>query len=147
MRTQRHETAWGPHGNSFMESVVYDLATGDEVPIWEVAGIKSRSELEDLAEEAIVTYLRENPDKASLATMIDVNGSEAYEAARDIIDQASDDGNGLFMLTEEGITFWTPDYAMGSFADGNREIVVWAFDDESLVGTDVSAKYRLGLEP
>ena len=147
MRTQRHETAWGAHGGSFMESVVYDLATGDEVPIWEVAGIKSRSELEDLAEEAIVTYLRENPDKASLATMIDVNGSEAYEAARDIIDQASDDGNGLFMLTEEGITFWTPDYAMGSFADGNREIVVWAFDDESLVGTDVSAKYRLGLEP
>lgn len=147
MRTHRYETAWGVHGGSFMESVVYDLATGDEVPVWEVAGLTSRSELEDLAGEAIVTYLRENPDKASLATMIDVNGSEVYEAARKIVDQASDDGNGLFMLTEEGITFWTPDYAMGSYADGNREIVVWAFDDESLVGTDVSAKYRLGLEP
>lgn len=147
MRTHRYETAWGAHGGSFMESVVYDLATGDEVPIWEVAGIKSRGELEDLAEEAIVTYLRENPDETSLATMIDVNGNEAYESARDILDQASDDGNGLFMLTEEGITFWTPDYAMGSYADGNREIVVWAFDDESLVGTDVSATYRLGLEP
>ena len=40
-------------------------------------------------------------------------------------------------MTSKGLVYHTEDYELGSFADGNCEILVASWDDESQVGSEV----------
>ncbi|MEN2599531.1 hypothetical protein, partial [Acinetobacter baumannii] len=71
-------TNWGPHGWAEIDGFVFDLKTGAEVSPWEVAGV-SQAELEEVAVDAIVTYVQGHPGS-------DLSGAdEIAAAARDEI--------------------------------------------------------------
>ena len=115
-----------------MSSVVFELETGDPIPIWEVADT-SEERLDAAAVDALVAYVRAHPSGVTYAS-----DDELRQAAEEIVRDAT------YLLVPEGITLFLPEYAMGyPYSSGAKEIVVWAFNDESLVGTDVSASYFL----
>lgn len=41
-------------------------------------------------------------------------------------------------MTSKGLVYRTEDYELGTFADGNCEILVASWDDESQVGSEVT---------
>lgn len=133
-RVQRERTGWGPHGWMEMEGAVFDLETGDEVDVWEVAGI-TKDELDAAAVDAIAAYVRANPSMAGYDS-----DEELRAAAQQVVDEA------VYFVTDEGVTVFLPEYAMGySFADGAKELVAVPFGDAE-VGSDVSSKYFLSLD-
>lgn len=138
IRIQRYSTYWGAHGGTFMESRVYDLATGEQMDLCDAVGM-SEGELREAAIGAIVTYVRENPDSHSLGMSMDLSSHDVEEYVTDLVEG----GSVVYLLTKEGVTVFTGDYAMGSFADGNREIVIVPFGDDNLLGTDVSGAYAM----
>lgn len=132
-RVQRYVTGWGAHGTLDMTGEIHDVASGEELTAWSVAGV-SRSALDNAAVDAIVSYVKEHPSNW------DYSDAELRAEAKSIVADAK------YLLVDEGITIWLPEYSMGyAYADGPKEIIVHAFDDSSLVGTDVSSKYLIKI--
>lgn len=133
MRVQQYRTAWGVHGGTKVIGYVQDATTGGIRNPWDAFGM-SMDEAEDAAVEAITQYVVKNP--SDLGTRPE---SEIRTDAREFVED-----DATFLLTDEGMTVFLPEYVMGySYASGCKEVVVQAFDDPSLVGTDVWAKYRI----
>lgn len=131
-RVQMRRTSWTGRAMLSMSSVVFELETGDPIPTWEVADT-SEERLDAAAVDALVAYVRAHPSGVTYAS-----DDELRQAAEEIVRDAT------YLLVPEGITLFLPEYAMGyPYSSGAKEIVVWAFNDESLVGTDVSASYFL----
>lgn len=131
-RVEKNVTNWGPHGWTEVVGEVRDAQTGAPLAPWDVAGITS-DELDALAVDAIESYVRNNP-----SDIIDSSSGDIRSEAEQCVENAD------YLVTNEGITIFLPEYSMGyAYAEGCREIVVWAFDDPSLVGTDVWPSYNL----
>lgn len=47
-------------------------------------------------------------------------------------------GSTCLYVTSKGLVYRTEDYELGTFADGNCEILVASWDDESQVGSEVT---------
>lgn len=133
VRIERRCTNWGPHGWAEIDGFVFDLKTGAEVSPWEVAGV-SQAELEEMAVDAIVTYVQGHPGS-------DLSGAdEIAAAARDEIAE----GYATFLLTDKGVTVYLQDYSMGyAYADGDKEILVLPFDGGGAAGDNVRDAYSL----
>lgn len=133
VRIERRRTLWGPHGWAEIDGFVFDLKTGAEVSPWEVAGV-SQAELEEMAVDAIVTYVQGHPGS-------DLSGAdEIAAAARDEIAE----GYATFLLTDKGVTVYLQDYSMGyAYADGDKEILVVPFDGGGAAGDSVRDEYSL----
>lgn len=133
VRIERRCTNWGPHGWAEIDGFVFDLKTGAEVSPWEVAGV-SQAELEEVAVDAIVTYVQGHPGS-------DLSGAdEIAAAARDEIAE----GYATFLLTDKGVTVYLQDYSMGyAYADGDKEILVLPFDGGGAAGDNVRDAYSL----
>lgn len=133
VRIERRCTNWGPHGWAEIDGFVFDLKTGAEVSPWEVAGV-SQAELEEVAVDAIVTYVQGHPGS-------DLSGAdEITAAARDEIAE----GYATFLLTDKGVTVYLQDYSMGyAYADGDKEILVLPFDGGGAAGDNVRDAYSL----
>lgn len=126
-------TNWGPHGWSEPFGHTFDLSSGKELEPWEVAGM-SESELDDAAAEAIASYVMGNPSDIAYASE-----SEAQSAAHGELEF------GEYLLTNDGIVVSLPEYAMGyPYATGSLKIVVSAFEESSLVGTNVADQFVTG---
>lgn len=129
----QYRTNWGPHGWSEVHGHIFDLASGRELEPWEVTGM-SESELDDAAVEAIASYVMGNPGDVAYATK-----AEAQSAAREELEY------GEYLLTNDGVVVSLPEYAMGyPYATGSLKIVVWAFEEPSLVGTNVADQFVIG---
>ena len=133
VRIERRCTNWGPHGWAEIDGFVFDLKTGAEVSPWEVAGV-SQAELEEMAVDAIVTYVQGHPGS-------DLSGAdEIAAAARDEIAE----GYATFLLIDKGVTVYLQDYSMGyAYADGDKEILVLPFDGGGAAGDNVRDAYSL----
>ena len=130
--TEQYRTNWGPHGWTKASGHIFDLSTGEELEPWEVAGM-SESELDDTAVEVIVSYAMDNPGLTAYASE-----EEARSDARGILENCE------YLLTNDGIVVSLPEYSMRySYAEGSLKIVIWAFDDPSLVGTNVMSQFTV----
>lgn len=131
-RVQMQRTSWTGRALLHMGSVVFELETGEAIPIWEVANT-SEERLDAAAVEAPVAYVGANPSGVTYAS-----DDELRRAAEEVVRDAT------YLLVPEGIALFVPEHALGyPYSAGPKEIVVWAFSDESLVATDVSARYLL----
>lgn len=66
------------------------------------------------------------------------------DAARSEAERFVREENPEYLVTNDGITVFLPEYALGySYAEGCKEILVWTFVDSSLVGYDVWPAYNL----
>ena len=129
IRDERYSTGWGPHGDTFVTGVIFDLHTGDTVSPQDMFGIDT----EDLASSmssAVWPYLteigREYPSDYN--SMLMRSNSSDYSIK----------GSTCLYVTSKGLVYRTEDYELGTFADGNCEILVASWDDESQVGSEVT---------
>lgn len=126
----QYRTKWGAHGSSEAHGHIFDLSSGEELSPWEVAGM-SEAELDDAAVKAIASYAMDNPGNIAYASEM-----EAENAARETIEGCE------YLLTNDGIVVSLQTYAMHyPYQDVTNKIVVWAFDDHSLVGTNVADQF------
>ena len=129
IRDERYSTGWGPHGDTYVTGVIFDLHTGDTVSPQDMFGIDT----EDLASSmssAVWPYLtemgREYPSDYN--SMLMRSNSSDYSIK----------GSTCLYVTSKGLVYRTEDYELGSFADGNCEILVASWDDGSQVGSEVT---------
>lgn len=129
-RVQTMRTSWTGRPMVDMESVVYELETGDPIPIWEVANT-SEEKLDAAAVDALMAYVKASPSGVTYAS-----DDELRRAVEEVV------VDGVFLLVPEGITIFVPEFALGyPYSVGAQEVVVWAFNDSSLVGTEVGDTY------
>ena len=134
LQIQTTRTNWGPHGWMEVEGLAFDTASGEEVDPWDVVGM-TKDELDAQAVEAVVTYATAHPSDGGFGN------TSAVDIRADAQELINDDPQ--YIVTDEGIAYFMPEYAMGyTFADGAKELVVVPFDeDANPVGTDLSATY------
>lgn len=122
IRDERYDTNWGPHGMTTVTGVVFDLRTGETVSPLTLFGETSEFISSAIA-NAMMPYVRDNPywskDYGNVA-------SWDYEYGMS--------GASLLYVTDEGLIYHSQDYELGSYADGNVDVVVRAWEDGSLVG-------------
>lgn len=123
VRSDRSGFTGGAHGTESVTGTFYDLDTGQQVGIETATGI-SLDELKSAAVSAVLDYVAAQPngtlstDEESLNTLID---EERFYA----------DENGIV------VALWP--YEIGSYADGVQLVYVYAFDDDSIVGTNAGS--------
>ena len=123
VRSDRSGFTGGAHGTESVTGTFYDLDTGQQVGIETATGV-SLDELKSAAVSAVLDYVAAQPngtlstDEESLNTLID---EERFYA----------DENGIV------VALWP--YEIGSYADGVQLVYVYAFDDESIVGTNAGS--------
>lgn len=115
--TQQAVTGWGAHDMVSYTGEIYDVATGDELDAWDIAGA-SEDELFELAYDAVIEREQSMPSPVSAPT-----DEELRSELSDIIE------GGGYILTEEGIELSIPHYAFGhSYADGRGMVTVLSFE-------------------
>lgn len=115
--TQQAVTGWGAHDMVSYTGEIYDVATGDELDAWDVAGM-SEDELFELAYNAVIEREQSMPSPVFAPT-----DEELRSELSDIIE------GGGYILTEEGIELSIPHYAFGhSYADGRGMVTVLSFE-------------------
>ena len=93
----------------------------------------SKSELDNAAVEAVASYAMNNP-----GNIVYTSEAEAQNDVREVLSSCE------YLLTNDGIVISLSPYAMGyPYQDITSKIVVWAFDDPSLVGTNVADQFNL----
>ena len=123
VRSDRSGFTGGAHGTESVTGTFYDLDTGQQVGIETATGV-SLDELKSAAVSAVLDYVAAQPngtlstDAESLNTLID---EERFYA----------DENGIV------VALWP--YEIGSYADGVQLVYVYAFDDDSIVGTNAGS--------
>lgn len=128
----QYRTKWGAHGSSEAHGHIFDLSSGKELSPWEVAGM-SEAELDDAAVKAIASYVMDNPGSIAYTSEV-----EAKNDARAAIEGCE------YLLTNDGIVVSLQAYAMHyPYQDVTNKIVVWAFDDSSMVGTNVADQFDI----
>lgn len=132
MCVMQYRTNWGAHGWIGASGHIYDLSSGEELEPWEVTGM-SKSELDNAAVEAVASYAMNNP-----GNIVYTSEAEAQNDVREVLSSCE------YLLTNDGIVISLSPYAMGyPYQDITSKIVVWAFDDPSLVGTNVADQFNL----
>lgn len=130
VRVQRYCTGWGPHGWMQITDHVFDLRTGGEISPFGIVGL-SEDEAKQRAVDCIVDYVLLHP-----GAMPYESEAEARSDAEELVEDAQ------FFLNDDGLAVYLPEYSMGyTYQQGVKEILVWAFDDQSLIGTDVHGLY------
>lgn len=130
VRVQKYCTGWGPHGWMEITDHVFDLRTGGEISPFGIVGL-SEDEAKQRAVDCIVDYVLLHP-----GAMPYESEAEARSDAEELVKDAQ------FFLNDDGLAVYLPEYAMGyTYQQGVKEILVWAFDDQSLIGTDVHGLY------
>ncbi len=128
IRAERYYTYWGAHGSSAIDAMTYDLSTGQEVDPWTILGM-TQTEAQQAAESATLQYLSVNPSDT-------ISDSDYEDAIDDLVLEPQ-----RYYLGEEGLIITYYPYELGSFGFGARDIVVAAFNNDSIVGSDVYNKY------
>lgn len=130
VRVSSYATFWGAHGDNYLEGLVFDMATGEEVEPWEALGV-SRADLDAAAVEAIVSYVTSHPEGAFYT-----DAATIRENAASYVSGTADP----YLLTSHGITVFLGDYSFYAYAYGTHELVAWGTDGTA-AGTDVSAEH------
>lgn len=123
VRSDRSGFTGGAHGTESVTGTFYDLDTGQQVGLETVTGV-SLDELKSAAVTAVLDYVAAQPngtlstDEDSLNTLIDED---------------------RFYADENGVVVALWPYEIGSYADGVQLVYVYAFEDDSIVGTSAGS--------
>lgn len=123
VRSDRSGFTGGAHGTESVTGTFYDLDTGQQVGIETATGV-SLDELKSAAVTAVLDYVAAQPngtlstDEDSLNTLIDED---------------------RFYADENGVVVALWPYEIGSYADGVQLVYVYAFEDDSIVGTSAGS--------
>lgn len=126
VRQDRYCFYGGAHGTEVVTHTYYDLATGEGLTVDEALGI-SMNELQADAQSAITAYVESGAYSS-------VFGDSHEDTIEDIVTYPERYGT-----DEKGIYISIMPYEIGSYAEGLRLVYVYAFDDDSLVGTDAGS--------
>ncbi|WP_350455000.1 zinc-ribbon domain-containing protein [Slackia heliotrinireducens] len=112
------------HGMTYRSGRIVDLSTGEELTAAEYLGI-SQDELDSMTQEACRTF-------------VSLYGSDIYEPeiALDNFFSLIRDGSIPYLLLDEGVVAFAPDYALGSYAYGNHLIMVAPSADSTYAAGD-----------
>ncbi len=130
VRTSAYETNLGPHGWESYKNAIYDLEEGKQITPIEYFDIDEET-LYEWTRSALITWIANNQDEIDL----DISTASGQEYFEDNLAVYIKNMNSQYYLTEDGLVVCTNDYDLGSYASGRREIIVKAFDNESLEGT------------
>lgn len=123
VRSDRSGFTGGAHGTESVTGTFYDLDTGQQVGLETATGV-SLDELKSAAVTAVLDYVAAQPngtlstDEDSLNTLIDED---------------------RFYADENGVVVALWPYEIGSYADGVQLVYVYAFEDDSIVGTNAGS--------
>ena len=123
VRSDRSGFTGGAHGTESVTGTFYDLDTGQRVGLETATGV-SLDELKSAAVTAVLDYVAAQPngtlstDEDSLNTLIDED---------------------RFYADENGVVVALWPYEIGSYADGVQLVYVYAFEDDSIVGTSAGS--------
>lgn len=142
MRDSRYDTAYGAHGLSSVFGIAFDLKTGKVIDAASLFGL-SGSSLRDATVNAVVAYISNKnligPDFSSEETGERCTG-KAYApfSSSNVIG-----GSTPYYVTDQGLVYRTQSYELtGVYADGDADIIVAAWKDDSLVGTGADVEYK-----
>lgn len=112
----------GAHGMLYRTGFVFDLETGERLLLTDLIG-NSEEELKELVTEYFAYYISWEPEAF---------WEDALETVKEGVSLDSD-----FYLSEEGIKFYFPPYALACFAAGFQEVTVpyEEFDMKLPIGT------------
>lgn len=123
VRSDRSGFTGGAHGTESVTGTFYDLDTGQQVELETAVGA-SFDDLKSAAVTAVLDYVAAHPngtqstDEDSLNTLIDED---------------------RFYADENGVVVALWPYEIGSYADGVQLVYVYAFEDDSIVGTSAGS--------
>lgn len=123
VRSDRSGFTGGAHGTESVTGTFYDLDTGQRVGLETATGV-SLDELKSAAVTAVLDYVAAQPngtlstDEESLNTLIDED---------------------RFYADENGVVVALWPYEIGSYAGGVQLVYVYAFEDDSIVGTSAGS--------
>lgn len=123
VRSDRSGFTGGAHGTESVTGTFYDLDTGQQVELETAVGV-SFDDLKSAAVTAVLDYVAAQPngtlstDEESLDTLIDAD---------------------RFYADENGVVVALWPYEIGSYADGVQLVYVYAFADDSIVGTSAGS--------
>lgn len=123
VRSDRSGFTGGAHGTESVTGTFYDLDTGQRVGLETATGV-SLDELKSAAVTAVLDYVAAQPngtlstDEDQLNTLIDED---------------------RFYADENGVVVALWPYEIGSYADGVQLVYVYAFEDDSIVGTSAGS--------
>lgn len=142
MRDSRYDTAYGAHGLSSVFGIAFDLKTGKVIDAASLFGL-SGSSLRDATVNAVVAYISDKnligSDFSSEETGERCTG-KAYApfSSSNVIE-----GSTPYYVTDQGLVYRTQSYELtGVYADGNADVIVAAWKDDSLVGTGADVEYK-----
>ncbi len=137
---RRSDYSFGTHGGTTESGVVFDLKTGDVIDGASLFGLEG-SDLSNATVSAVTAYANDpnnNVDMKFASQGLSEVGATCLETY--ISDDTAHfiDGCSRYYVAEEGLVYFVGRYVLGSYAAGSADIVVAAWEDESLVGTSVS---------
>lgn len=142
MRDSRYDTAYGAHGLSSVFGIAFDLKTGKVIDAASLFGL-SGSSLRDATVNAVAAYIS---DKNLIGS--DFSSEETGErcigkvcgpfSSSNVIE-----GSTPYYVTDQGLVYRTQSYELtGVYADGDADVIVAAWKDDSLVGTGADVEYK-----
>lgn len=99
----------GAHGILYRKGYTFDLQTGQRLALGDVIG-DSEEKLKDIVVKYFEEYINKNPDFF-------------WEYAIDVVKENTD-LDSSFYLTDSGICFYFPPYALAAFAFGFQEVII-----------------------
>lgn len=106
---QEYDYQGGAHGMPLWIGYTFDLQTGERLSLSDVVA-NSEEELSSIVTEHFAEYINENPEEF---------WEDALTTVRDEISFTSD-----FYLTEDGIKFYFPPYALACYAGWFQEVTI-----------------------
>lgn len=142
MRDSRYDTGYGAHGLSSVFGIAFDLKTGKVIDAASLFNLSGAS-LRDATVNAVSAYVsgknllgsdfspEETGERCTKKAYAQFNSSNVIE------------GSTPYYVTEQGLVYRTQSYELtGVYADGSADVIVAAWEDDSLVGTGAEVEYK-----
>lgn len=142
MRDSRYDTAFGLHGYSSVFGIVFDLKTGNVIDAASLFGL-SGSSLRDATVNAVTAYIS-GKSFAGSDFSPEETGERCTKKARAPFSNSNViEGSTPYYVTEQGLVYRTEGFELtGIYADGSADVIVAAWEDDSLVGTGADVEYK-----
>ena len=142
MRDSRYDTAYGAHGLSSVFGIAFDLKTGKAIDAASLFGL-SGSSLRDATVNAVTAYISGKNLTGSDFSPEETGERCTKKAYAPFGNSNVIKGSTPYYVTDDGLVYRTQSYELtGVYADGNADVVVAAWKDDSLVGTGADVEYK-----
>lgn len=142
MRDSRYDTMYGSHGVSSAFGIAFDLKTGDVIDAARLFNL-SGDGLRNATVSAVTGYLSGKELLGSDFSAEETGERCTQKAHASFVNANVIDGSTPYYVTDQGLVYRTADYELtGVYADGDADVIVAAWKDDSLVGTGANVEYK-----